>query len=210
MSIADLWKNEDKMVLASKEYDSLLGLSYKAIKRWPNDLTVKRDLTSLLYRVASVFVKDDDLEQGLSYYKQALKIFQQLVTAEPTNGRAKRDLGWSHYFVGDTLLKMNSMDSGWIELDKGLSIIVTRCVAFPDAADARKDVLTYLNSVLAFHVVANQQSQAIEECKQVLLALQPVVESNPNNLALSNLYQQIQLSRSELQKEVASVQENLK
>jgi serine/threonine protein kinase len=210
MSIADLWKNEDKMVLASKEYDSLLGLSYKAIKRWPNDLTVKRDLTSLLYRVASVFVKDDDLEQGLSYYKQALKIFQQLVTAEPTNGRAKRDLGWSHYFVGDTLLKMNSMDSGWKELDKGLSIIVTRCVAFPDAADARKDVLTYLNSVLAFHVVANQQSQAIEECKQVLLALQPVVESNPNNLALSNLYQQIQLSRSELQKEVASVQENLK
>jgi serine/threonine protein kinase len=207
MSIADLWKTEEKMNLASKEYNRLLDLSKTAVKRWPNDLTVKRDLTSLLYRVAMVFVRDDDLEQGLSYYKQALKIFQQLVTAEPTNGRAKRDLGWSHYFVGDTLLKMKSMDAGWNELDQGLNIIVSRCVAFPGAADARQDVATYLNSILEFRVGANQQSQAIEKCKQVLLALQPVVESNPNNLALSNLYQQIQLSRSELQKEVASVQE---
>ncbi|MBC8203748.1 MAG: protein kinase [Planctomycetes bacterium] len=210
MSIADLWKNDSKMDLASKEYDALLGLSQKAVKRWPNDLTVKRDLTSLLYRVAMVYVKDGNLERGLTYYKQALTVFQQLAIAQPTNGRAQRDLGWSHYFVGDTLLKMQSMEEGWKELDQGLNIIVARCVAFPDAADARKDVSTYFDSILAFRTGANQQAQALEECKQILLALQPVVESNPNNLALSNLYQQIQLSRSELQKEVASVEQNSK
>jgi serine/threonine protein kinase len=209
INIADLWKNEDKMDLASNEYNNLLDLSKTAVKRWPNDLTVKRDLTSLLYRVAMMYVREDDFERGLSYYKQALTIFQQLAIAEPTNGRAQRDLGWSHYFVGHTLLEMQSSEGGWKELDLGLNIIVARCVAFPDAADARKDVITYLNSILEFRVGANQQIEALEECKQVLLALQPVVESNPNNLALSNLYQQIQLYRSDLLKEVASIQENL-
>jgi hypothetical protein len=105
---------------------------------------------------------------------------------------------------------MKSMEAGWKELGEGLNIIVNRCVAFPDAADARNDVATYLNSLLEFRMNADAPAEALGDCKKVLLALQPVVENNPNNLALGNLYQQIQLSRSELQKEVAAVQEKIK
>tara|TARA_B100000959_G_scaffold260281_1_gene296651 strand:- start:1068 stop:3335 length:2268 start_codon:yes stop_codon:yes gene_type:complete len=210
MSIADLWSKEGKTKLVSEEYDKLLVYCETTLKRWPNDLSIKRDVTLLLYRVAMMYVREDNFKTGLSYYEQALNLFQELAAAEPTNGRAKRDLGWSHYFVGDTLLKMKSMEAGWKELGEGLNIIVNRCVAFPDAADARNDVATYLNSLLEFRMNADAPAEALGDCKKVLLALQPVVENNPNNLALGNLYQQIQLSRSELQKEVAAVQEKIK
>lgn len=200
MSIADMWSKQNKNDIASKEFDKLLGHVKTAVKRWPNDLSIKRDLTSILYRVGMMHVKNNAIETGLTYYQQTLPLFEALSAAEPTNGRARRDLGYSHYFIGDTLLKLDRNDEGMDEIVQGLHIIVDRCVIFPNAADARDDISSYLNLVVERRIGLNQQKEAAQDCRDTLLALQPVREKDPNNLALGNIYHQIQLMLNNLQK----------
>ena len=72
--------------------------------------------------------------------------------------------------------------------------------------DARDDLLEYLINMVNFRLVANQQKEAIGDCKQALLALQPIKEQFPDNYALANLYQEIQLKLKDFQKEIAENQ----
>ena len=160
------------------------------------------NLGNILQRVAMVLVEEGDLEEGLEKYQEANKIYLHLAELEPENDRAtQRDVGWSHYFIGKTLVHMERYPEGFEELSTGFNLILTRCTEFPDAEDPRKNLLAYLNSMVDFRLVANQQKEAIGDCKQALLALQPIKEQFPDNYALANLYQEIQLRLKDFQKE---------
>jgi len=205
--VADLLYKQDKIDEASEEYNNLIEIVRASVMQWPTDLTVKRDLTGLLSRVAMIYVRGDDFESGLFHYRQAVPLWEELAIAEPTNGRAKRDLGYAHYYVGITLVEMDNFDEGMSELAQGFDIILTRCVEYPDVADSRDDVSTYLESFVDYRKHVGQQGEAVKDCRQALLVLQPVVETNPDNLALDNLYQHIQLMLSNLQKVATTAQE---
>ncbi|MDP7008787.1 MAG: serine/threonine-protein kinase [Phycisphaerales bacterium] len=203
MTLADIWNEQGKFELAGKEYDRLLEFVQTAVKRWPNDLPIKRDETLILYRIAMMHVNNNALEQGLAMYRLTVPLFEELVNAEPTNGRAKRDLGFSHYFVAKTLLQMGNKDEAFIEMHKGLEIILARCVAFPNAADARDDLSAYINLLVNHRQDVGQNEEALEDCLNTLLTLQPVKERNPNNYAFENMYNQIQLLLHDLEESTA-------
>ena len=157
--------------------------------------------------MASVHYEEEELEEGLEKYREANKIYLHLAKLEPENDRAtQRDVGWSHYFVGITLVSLKRYPEGFEELSTGFNLILTRCTEFSDSKDARDDLLLYLTNIVNFRLVANQQKEAIGDCKQALLALQPIKEQFPDNYALANLYQEIQLKLKDFQKEIAENQ----
>ena len=154
-----------------------------------------------------ILVQEGDLEEGLEKYQEANKIYLHLAELEPENDRAtQRDVGWSYYLVGLTLVYLERYPEGFQELSTGFNLILTRCTEFPDSKDARDDLLEYLINIVEFRLVANQQKEAIGDCKQALLALQPIKEQFPDNYALANLYQEIQLKLKDFQKEIAENQ----
>lgn len=205
--VADLLYKQGKTDEASAVYKNLIEIVRASVMQWPADLTVKRDLAGLLSRIAMMYVRGADFESGLFHYRQTLTHYEELAIAQPTDGRAKRDLGYAHYYVGKTLVEMDNFDEGMSELAQGFDIILTRCVEFSKVADARNDLSKYLESFADYRKHAGQQGEAVKDCRQALLALQPVVETNPDNLALDNLYQQIQLMMSNLQKVATTAQE---
>ena len=183
-------------------YDDLLQKRRSLAKQYPNDIVIHRDLGNILYRVAMIFVKGGELETGLEKYREANGIYLHLANLEPANDRAtQKDVGWSHHFVGQTLVYLERYPEGFSELTTGYSLILTRCVEFPDAEDPRKDLLVYIQSLTDLRIIAKQKKEAIEDCKQALLALQPITEQKPDNYALANLYQQIQLKLKDFQQE---------
>lgn len=202
MGLGDMYYRQEKPEESKVIYDELLEKRRSLTKRQPNNVVTLRNLGNILYRVAMIFVQEGDLEEGLEKYREANKIYLHLAKLEPENDRAtQRDVGWSHYFIGKTLVHMERYPEGFEELSTGFNLILTRCTEFPDAEDPRKNLLAYLNSMVDFRLVANQQKEAIGDCKQALLALQPIKEQFPDNYALANLYQEIQLRLKDFQKE---------
>ena len=207
MQLADMYYRLEKPQESKVIYAELLEKRRSLTKQQPNNVVTHRNLGNILYRVAMILVQEGDLEKGLGKYREANKIYLHLAKLEPENDRAtQRDVGWSHYFVGKTLVSLRRYPEGFQELSTGFNLILTRCTEFSDSKDARDNLLDYLNTMVEFRLVANQQKEAIGDCKQALLALQPIKEQFPDNYALANLYQEIQLKLKDFQKENAENQ----
>ncbi|HIO19500.1 MAG TPA: serine/threonine protein kinase [Phycisphaerales bacterium] len=207
MQLADMHYKLETPEESKVIYKELLDKRRSLAKQQPNNVVTHRNLGNILYRVAMILVQEGDLEKGLGKYREANKIYLHLAKLEPENDRAtQRDVGWSHYFVGKTLVSLRRYPEGFQELSTGFNLILTRCTEFSDSKDARDNLLDYLNTMVEFRLVANQQKEAIGDCKQALLALQPIKEQFPDNYALANLYQEIQLKLKDFQKENAENQ----
>ena len=154
----------------------------------PRDLKLKRDYANILQRGGKINVNLEDYEKAIRYYTLAHDVFVELIEKEPENGRAPRDHAWSLYFLGEAQLGHRQVEEAFVSLDKGLFIIRDRCAAYPADADARKDVALYLGQYMYFCDNENQHDRAKESTKSILLVLQPIVEANPSNYALAEMY----------------------
>jgi tetratricopeptide (TPR) repeat protein len=202
MGLGDMHHRLEQPQEAKVIYEKLLNDRRASAKRQPDNAVTHRNLANILYRVAMTQVNEGDLEEGLEKYREANTIFLHLAELDPQNDRAnQRDVGWSHYFVGQTLHQMERYPEGFEELSTGFNIILTHCIEDTNSENARKELMNYLNQMVEFRLAAKQQKEAIGDCKQALLALQPITEQFPENYALANLYQEIQLKLKDFQQE---------
>ena len=164
----------------------------KAAQESQNDLKLQRDYANILLRAGSIHLKVNELEKAIADYEIARDTFIALVEAQPENGRAPRDLGWSYYFLGEANLANNQQNVGLDNLERGLELVQNRCIAFHTDADARNDLPKYLGSYIWKCSELDLNVRSKQSCYGVLLALQPVVEENPDNYQLAEMYAQIQ------------------
>jgi len=158
----------------------------------PRNLKLKRDYANVLQRAGRIYHHNELLDESIEYYEVAKDIYIELQEAEPENGRAPKDLGWGLYFLGEVHFENGDTKTGIDTLEEGLVIVRNRCVAYPEDADARDNLLTYLTQFISFCNRANILERAHSNCKDILIALQPVVEANPDNYALSHVFSKVQ------------------
>ncbi len=122
------------------------------------------------------------------------------IERQPQNGRAKRDLAWSYYFLGETKIADGSVSSGLDYMEMGLSILNDRIASYPKDSDARSDLISFLNSYISNSNSTNNIARASEKCLGVLVSLQVVVEKNPYNYALADTLSRVQMAFDEMTK----------
>lgn len=171
----------------------LISLRAKALNS-PSNLKLQRDYAGMLKRAGTANYHLEKYDVATDYHIQSLDLYIVLVQREPENGRAPRDRAWQRYFLGQTLIADGNHDEGLDSLELGLFTIQDRCIAYSvdsnskDDADARNDVILYLENYISFCKVTDQLARANKNCRKVLAALQPVVEQNPDNYALAEMY----------------------
>jgi len=189
----------------------------------PDNLKKKRDYANILKRAGRLQVKLEEYALAIDFYTRAKDLDFSLVKAEPQNGRAPRDYGWTQFLLGDALKlnghlldDKNQVVAGLVSIGSGLSLLRDRCVVYPDDADARDDLALYVSEYITLFS-ENQNAETCdrvsckvcasspeflvrvsEDCLDILLALQPVVESNPTNYALAELYATLETSYESL------------
>jgi len=197
MSRVDVLNETGRIDEAKKQLDQIVGHRRTRALGSPKNLQLQRNFANFLLRAGRISVKFEKYDIATEHYEEAMAIFTELVALEPENGRATRDKAWCHYFLGETFLLRNMDDAGFENLDAGLVIIRERCVANPTAADARNDIVRYLGGMsgteyIWFCDVTNQLDRARASCREILLALQPVVEASPDNYALSKVFSTVE------------------
>ena len=189
----DVLKKLDRHDEALDELDALIELRRIRAAESPKQLHLQRDYANVLIRKGKVRLEMNQLEQSISVYETARDIFISLVEKDSTNGIAPRGLAWGYYFLGEAYIADTQHDTGLDNLELGLIIIQDRCIANPSNARARNDVPLYLESYVWKCGQIDESHRSRDMCYGVLLALQPTVESNPDNYALADIYSQVKL-----------------
>jgi tetratricopeptide (TPR) repeat protein len=174
----------------------------KAIQS-PNNFKLQRDHSSALQRAGHICNVAGNYDESVKYYSKSRDILAQLVIKEPSNDRAPRDLAWVEYFLGAATVDAGQTDAGLLRVENGLVLFRDRCVAFPSAADARKDILMLADLYVSLCEKAEQLSRAESTIRGLLTTIQPVVEQNPDNYALAEMFSTLEKYLHEVEKNLA-------
>jgi serine/threonine protein kinase len=175
----------------------------KAIQS-PNNFKLQRDYSSALQRAGAICYGAGNYDEAVQYHSKSRDILGQLVIKEPSNDRAPRDLAWAEYFLGEATVGAGQTDDGLLHVENGLVLFRDRCVAFPTAADARKDVLMLTDLYLILCEQEESLGRAESVIRALLVAIQPVVEQNPDNYALAEMFSTLETYLHEVEKNLAS------
>ena len=193
MSRLDAFNKTNRYDDAKNQLDDII--EYRRVRSLgsPKNLKLKRNYANILQRGGKIYYRLDQHDVAIDFYREAMEIFTELVELEPENGRAPRDKAWCHYFLAESLIaEAVQIEGGFDSLDEGLAILRDRCAAYPSDADARNDLVLYVESYIWMFAQAGKLDRANAGCRVVLLALQPVVEANPDNYALSEVFSKME------------------
>ncbi|MBC8201545.1 MAG: serine/threonine protein kinase [Planctomycetes bacterium] len=172
-------------------------------KQSPNNFKLQRDYSSALQRAGAISKGVGNFDESVEYYSKSRDILAELVIKDSSNDRAPRDLAWVEYFLGEATVGAGQTDAGLLSVENGLVLLRDRCVAFPTAADARKDVLMLAGLYLNLCKQVNSLRRAEQVIRDLLVAIQPVVEQNPDNYALAEMFAALETYLQEVEKNLA-------
>ncbi len=188
----DVLQSLDRHEEAKAELDENVAKRSKRVMESPNNLVFQRDYAIILQRVGSLYSDQDKLKKSIEQHEISLDIFNSLIDAQPTNGQAVRDLAWQNYFLGEAYIEDGQHNRGLDTLETGVSLIQNRCVADTTDFRTRNDAPRFLYAYINKCGVLGVHDRAKKTCYNVLLVLQPVVEANPDNYALAEMYVNLQ------------------
>jgi len=189
------WALEDPG-LARESWQRGMNLLQQTAERHPGNPRVRRDHAHG-YRRVGLVEAERDADAGHRTLQQSRRIFEALHKEYPANDVTYRDLGMAWYYEGWAAMLIPLRTESLDALDNGWQIIILRCVATPGDALARSDVAEYLGSMREIHGELGAHADTREAARKAAVALQPVVEAHPDNLALAETLQTlIDASRS--------------
>lgn len=131
--------------------------------------------------------------EAIPYFERSHELLQQLAEQQPNNGRAQRDLAWANYYIAYFESEGGDPVNGRSALEAGRDRIIRQLVNNPGDADARMDVVRYLNVCIQLEDKLGGPPLAIDSCRQAILEIQPKVEEDPGNLALGETLNQVRI-----------------
>ena len=121
--------------------------------------------------------------------QRSLTVMLELSEDLPDDLRRRRDVGFARAFLGQHLLVGDAAEQdrgGTLFLESGRDLVAV-CVAEPGVARYRTDVGNVIPDLHGQLVASGQLQRADRLRMDTLLALQPVLESSPDNLALNEV-----------------------
>ena len=184
INIGDVRVQLDDPVLARAAYDRVDELLEVAIERSPDHVGLKEQRGANLRRIGDL-IKETDPDEGIAMQKQSLQVYQQLLEADPDSANAMQNLAWAWFFLGQAEASVPYREDALEHFSEGWTLIVLHCAQNPDDAKSRRHVTVYLGALVEFHEFLDATELTPDHCRRAAIVLQPVVESNPDNLALA-------------------------
>jgi tetratricopeptide (TPR) repeat protein len=198
MSKYDVLTSLDRNDEAKSELDENLALRKRRAQESPNNVYLLRDYANILQRVGGYHLQQKEYEKSIEQYEIARDLYLNLMNTLPENGQAVRDLAWGDYFLGEAFIENGQHDDGLGRLEFGISLIRDRCVSDTTDARTRNDIPRYVGAYVYKCGELEMHDRAKKTCYNVLLVLQPVIEGNPSNYALAEMYANLQKLHDEI------------
>ncbi len=186
--------------------EGLVASRREKSRRSPEDLIALRDYANILQREANADLKEGNFDSAVIVFQEARDIYANLVEREPENGQAPRDLAWVEYFLGTAIVNGGNVDRGLDRIEVGLELLKDCCIASPNDARPRTNVVRYTGLYVNFCEEMKQLQRAELVIRSLLVDIQPIVEQNPGNYALAEMFSTVKSYLIEAEKNISSVE----
>ena len=157
--------------------------------------SLQRGLAMILRRVGYTQGELGQHQDAEDELMRSLELFEAVSASQPDDIRRRRDVAWSRYYLGQLLTelpdpreRLDEVAALYVEVADGM---VAVCIAEPGEPDYRGDVAKVLPHMHEVLVSMGRAGEADGMRRSALLALQPVVEAEPENLALAEVLERI-------------------
>jgi serine/threonine protein kinase len=192
MNIGDMHRKLGNPEEAASMFRTMLEGRRQLLAEDPSNLRLRRDVMTALTREATALEEGGDAEAALALHEESYSVAASLVQDEPENGWAKRDLAFRCFYLGSAQIHTGTAEAGFALLEEGMEMIRTLCAASPEDSRARGDVLLYLRNMVELQRSGGRADEAQVSCRRTLMVLQPVVEANPDNYVLQDIFRQVE------------------
>ena len=182
------------MALARGDHEAALvhaeahqqGIERLLVRSDAKDPKLRRDLAMTLRRTG--FARSQLGGDGTRDLRTSRTILVALSAESPADLRRQRDVGWASLYVAQDVVKEDRGHAEATQLFKtGAVNIVAVCAAEPTVAEYRNDVVTIVRGVCEALVSIGRVAEAAVVRENALLVLQPIVEAQPENIALARV-----------------------
>jgi len=156
----------------------------------PDNHRTQRDYAQALRRVG-VARFDEDPQHALETLRSSRAVFEQIHVTRPEDDVAHRDLAWGWYYQGWAAMLIPHRSESLDSLGQGWNIVIIRCAANPRDVNARSHVSSYINSAIEICRELDAMDHVSRWAHDGTLTLQPVMESDRDNVALAALFEQL-------------------
>ena len=151
---------------------------------------LRRDLAMTLRRTG--FARGQLGESGEQDLRLSLAILLGLSEQNPEDLRRQRDVGWARLYIAQMIADDEARLEETARLyEDGATAIVGVCVAEPTVSEYRNDVVSVVGGVCEALVELGESSRAAGLRERTVLSLQPLVEQQPENVALGRVLEQV-------------------
>ncbi|MCH2141589.1 MAG: serine/threonine protein kinase [Phycisphaerales bacterium] len=155
-------------------------------------LLIRRQGFAIYEHISSTDEDAAAREQARPAYEESLTIFQDLAESEPANGRAQRDWAWARYYLAYLEAGGGNETRGRSELSAGAVQLIEYLSRNPSDADARRDLVLYLQQVVDLEPYLGGPPMAQQAVQQATEALERLHRQSPSDRNLKSLLTQVQ------------------
>jgi len=189
--MGDTRQDLDDMTLAIESYERARVLLDAAVAAHPEHLNLQTDSGLTMRSIGYALMKIDP-ERGLDIQRRSHDIFERLAADHSTDGYLQRRYGWGLYFLGLAEAGFpDKRDDAIDHMGRGWKLVVVVCSKNPSSARSRKDVRDYMKNYYDQLVYLDARELIPGKCREAALVLQPVVEANPDNVAMDDLLKHV-------------------
>lgn len=182
-SLSDLDKPEQAMIFFRRASE----LAVAALEQDPEDPVLRRDLALAERRLAWIHQLSEQEDDAREYWSRSLDRLRTIKLEEPDSIRRTWDVSWGCYHYGTFLLVHTVDEQGPKLLLESVELMTIACVASPAEATYRNDLAILVPAVHEGLIEAGHAEDAAGMLEETIITLQPVIESMPENLALSTI-----------------------
>jgi tetratricopeptide (TPR) repeat protein len=133
----------------------------------------------------------NDQTGSIGYFKQALAIYESMVSADPNDAAILREAGVGNRNLGAALGGTGDRVGALNNFHKALQVFTELVAKDPNNADFRRQWATTYLSLSRFHSQANDLSGAIDSALSGIKIDEPLVIASPTNALARNTLAQL-------------------
>ena len=163
----------------------------------PMQPSYNRDLALSLRRTGYIRMQLGQLTESRSDLKRSLELMERSRELDPESIRRTADIGWSCWHLGEFHFVHGDQTRAVDLLSRSTREVVLTCANAPRVEDYRRFVRQIVPAVHQMFREVNRISEAEAVRKNALRGLQITVESNPDNMALLEVWEILKALPSE-------------
>ena len=164
-------------------YRKALAIDQELLRQDTSSSKRKRSVAIILMKVGGAL--DPHQPEAVASLRQGVVVLESLAASDPTNGRARREVGWGYKQLGTTQVAAGDYPGAVDSLRKSLAIKESSAASDPQNAQASLDLASGHVDLAEALTAAGDETMAVDHAREGITIVTALSAADPTNAIYS-------------------------